>query len=145
MKNKIFALLVACAFSLNLVGVAFADVKTKKTERQTQQLAASLPASDGVITLNTQRFFNEALPQILSANQPMLNGIVAKIDEIKNRTGIDLRQFEQFAVGISSKKVSAKKMDFEPVILARGNFNAGALLAVAKVASKGKYREEKIG
>ncbi len=145
MKKKIFALLVACAFSLNLVGIAFADVKTKKTERQMQQLAASLPASDGVITINTQRLFNEALPQILSANQPMLNGIVAKIDEIKNRTGIDLRQFEQFAVGVSSKKTSAMEIDFEPVLLARGTFNASALLSIAKIASKGKYREERIG
>lgn len=75
----------------------------------------------------------------------MLTDILGKIDEIKNNVGIDLRQFEQVAVGVKSKQISAADIDFEPIVLARGSFNAGALLAVAKVASKGKYREEKIG
>ena len=146
MKKKISALFVVFAFVLSGIGVAAANTKPKKkSARQANQLAALLPASEGAVTLNTQRLFNEALPQILSGNQPMLNGILGKIDEIKNKTGIDLRQFEQIAVGIQSRKVSPTEIDFEPVILARGTFNGAALLAVAKVASKGKYREEKIG
>lgn len=146
MKKKIFALFVVFAFVLSGIGTAFADTKPKKKRvRQTNQLAALLPASEGALTLNVQRFFNEALPQILAGNQPMLNGILGKIDEIKNKTGIDLRQFEQVAVGVQSKQISPTEIDFEPIVLARGTFNAGALLAVAKVASKGKYREEKIG
>ena len=43
------------------------------------------------------------------------------------------------------KQVSPTEMDFEPVALASGDINAAALLAVAKLASKGTYREEKIG
>ena len=143
MKKKIFALLVVYAFVLNGIGAAFADTTTK--ERQTAQLAALLPASEGVLTLNMQRLLSEALPQILSGNQPMLNGILGKIDEIKDKTGIDLRQFEQIAVGVQSKQLTPTVIDFEPVVLARGSFNAGALIALAKVAAKGKYREEKIG
>ena len=145
MKRKFFALLVVCTFVLNGIGTAFADTKPKKSKRQATQLAALLPASEGALTLNVQRFFNEALPQILSGNQPMLNNILGKVDEIKNNVGIDLRQFEQVAVGVQSKQISPTEIDFEPMVLARGSFNAGALLAVAKVASKGKYREEKIG
>lgn len=146
MKKKIFALFVVCAFVLNGIGTVFAETKPKKKiKRQTAQLAALLPASEGALTLNVQRFFSEALPQILAGNQPMLNGILGKIDEIKNKTGIDLRQFEQVAVGVQSKTISATEIVFEPLVLARGSFNAGALLAVAKLASKGKYREEKIG
>lgn len=145
MKRKFFALLVVCTFVLNGIGTVFADTKTKKKVRQTNQLTTLLPASDGALSLNVQRFFNEALPQILAGNQPMLSGILGKVDEIKNNIGIDLRQFEQVAVGVKSKQISPSEIDFEPVVLARGNFNAGALVAVAKVASKGKYREEKIG
>ncbi len=145
MKNKFFALLVAFAFVLNGIGTAFADTNPKKKAGQTSQLVALLPASDGVMTLDVQRLFNDALPQILSGNQSMLTDIVGKIDEIKTKTGIDLRQFQQVAVGVAAKQISAKEIDFEPVVLARGTFNAGALLAVAKLASKGKYREEKIG
>ncbi|MGI8638372.1 MAG: hypothetical protein ACR2MG_00230 [Pyrinomonadaceae bacterium] len=145
MKKKIFALFVACAFVINGIGAVFADTNSNKKAGQTSQLVALLPASDGVMTLDVQRLLNDALPQILSGNQLMLSKVLGKIDEIKNQTGIDLRQFQQVAVGVATKQLSAKEIDFEPVVLARGTFNAGALLAVAKVASKGKYREEKIG
>lgn len=146
MKKKIFALLVGCAFVLNGIGTVLADTNTKKSGKQRNQLAALLPASDGVVTVNMQRLLSEALPQILSGNQPVLNGILGKFEEMKAQTGIDLRQFEQVAIGVTTKTVSAKKMDFEPVLLARGSFNPGAIVAMAKVAaSTAKYREEKIG
>ncbi len=145
MIKKISTLFLACAFLLNGVGMVFAASETKETAKQTTQLAALLPASDGVVTLNMRRVLSEALPQVLSSNQQMLGGILGKLDEVKNNTGLDLRQFEQIAVGVSGKKISAREMAFEPVVLARGTFNAGALLALAKVAAKGKYREEKFG
>lgn len=145
MIKKISALFLACAFLLNGVGMVFAAPETKKTNVQTASLAALLPASDGVITVNMRRVLSEALPQVLSSNPTMLNKILGKFDEIKNETGLDLRQFEQVAVGVSAKKTSAKDMTFEPIVLARGTFNSGALLALGKVAAKGKYREEKIG
>ena len=145
MKRKFFALLVVCTFVLNGISTVFADTKSKKSKQQTNQLTTLLPASEGALTLNVQRFLNEALPQVLAGNQPMLNNILGKIDEIKNNVGIDLRQFEQVAVGVQSKQISPTEIDFEPIVLARGTFNAGALVAVAKVASNGKYREEKIG
>ncbi len=145
MKNKFFALFVACAFLSNVVGAASAGTNFDVKTGQTSQLVALLPASDGIMTLDTQRLFSDALPQILSGNQPLLTKIVGQMDEIKAKTGIDIRQFQQIAVGASAKQISAKEIDFDPVMLARGTFNAGALLAIAKVASKGKYREEKVG
>ncbi|HXH70071.1 MAG TPA: hypothetical protein VNI60_07065 [Pyrinomonadaceae bacterium] len=145
MIKKVSAIFLACAFLLNGVGMVFAAPDTKKSAGQSAQLATLLPASDGVITVNMRRILSEALPQVLSSNQQMLGEILGKLDKVKNETGLDLRQFEQIAVGVSGKKTSAGEMAFEPVILARGTFNAGALLALAKVAAKGKYREEKIG
>lgn len=145
MKKKIFALLVACAFGINAASVAFAQVKTMESERQAQTLAASLPASDVVVAVNTQRLFNEGLPQVLSNNQPMLKKILDEMDKIKSQTGVDLRQFEQFALGIASRNVSAKEFNFEPVMLVRGSYNPAAMISLAKVALGGKYREEKVG
>jgi hypothetical protein len=144
MIKKISALFLAYAFLLNGFGMVFAAPEIKKSTVQTASLAALLPASDGVVTVNMRRILSEALPQVLSSNPTMLNKILGKFDEIKNETGLDLRQFEQIAVGVSAKKVAAKDMTFEPIVLARGTFNSGALLALAKVAAKGKYREEKI-
>ena len=129
---------------LNAVGATFADTKTNNN-KQTSQLVALLPASDAVMTFDSRRFLTDALPQILSANQPVLSGILGKIDEMKAKSGIDLRQFEQVAVGVTAVRVRNNEYDFEPVALARGQINAGALVALAKLGAKGKYREEKIG
>ena len=142
MKNKIFALFVLAAFVLSAVALIFADVKTSKSGNE---LAALLPASDLVVTLDAQRLFNQALPQVLAANPKTLGEINAHIDELKSRTGLDARQFQQVAVGLATKQTAPKDVEFEPFVLARGSFNSGALLAVAKMASGGTYREEKIG
>lgn len=136
MKYKFF---VAAAVLFLLTGAAFAQVKTKNS------LAAQLPASDGVLTLDVQRLLNETMPQILSGKPQTLNGINQKIDELRDKTGLDARQFEQLAVGVAMKTVSAKEVDLEPVFLARGKYSSGALIAVAKLAANGKYREEKLG
>jgi hypothetical protein len=145
MIKKISALFLACAFLMNGFGMVFAAPETKKSIAQTMTLAALLPASDGIVTVNMRRALSEALPQVLAANPTMLNRVLGTFDEIKTETGLDLRQFEQIAIGVSGKKISATDMTFEPIILARGTFNSGALLALAKVAAKGKYREDKIG
>lgn len=145
MRSKFFAALIAFAFVLNAFGAVFADTKTGRKAKQTNALAALLPASDGVLTIDLQKVLSEAVPQILSGKPQMLTDINAKIDEIREKTGFDLRQFEQVAVGVSMKQVSAKEVDLEPLFLVRGKYNANALIALAKLASKGKYREEKIG
>jgi hypothetical protein len=143
MINKFSAFIIAFAFVLS--GIAFADTKTKKTNVQNNQLAALLPASDGVMTLNVSRLLSEAVPQVFSSKPQTLGDINSKIDEIRDKTGFDLRQFEQIAVGVSTRQISAGEIDFEPLVLARGKYNSGSLLALAKLASQGKYREETIG
>jgi hypothetical protein len=142
MKSKIFVLVAVFAFILNAVGTASAQTKTNRTN---DSLFALLPASDGVLTLDVQRILNEAVPQILSGKPQMLADINAKIDELRAKTGLDARQFEQVVIGVSTKQISAREVDLEPVFLARGKYNANALIALAKVASNGKYREEKFG
>ena len=142
MKFKIFAFLMTAA----VVSGAFSFFTGTKTSAKTGgELAALLPASDIVVTLDSQKMLAQALPQILSANQEKLAGINAHIDSIKTKTGFDLRQFDQVAVGLKTRQISPTNAEFDPFVLAHGSFNANALIAVAKVASKGKYREEKLG
>ena len=137
MKYKFLAF-AACVLVLSGIN-AVAQTKVNN------QLAALLPASDGVITLDVKRLLNEAAPQVLAGKPQMLGDINAKIDEIRDKTGLDARQFEQIVIGVAMKEITAKEVDLEPVFLARGKYNANALIAVAKLASNGKYREEKIG
>ena len=157
MKKNFFSILAACSLLVsagtatfaqkNLVpkGKAKAKAAVKKQVVQTNTLLASLPASDAVMTMDIKRMMDEAMPQILSSKPQTLGELNAKMAEFKEKTGIDLRQFEQVAIGIGYKQISAKETDFEPVMLARGKFESGAFLGLAKLAAKGKYREEKIG
>lgn len=146
MINKFFAFTLAMLFVLNTA--AFADTKKPKARKaasQTNRLVALLPASDGVMFLDVQRLLNEALPQILAANPQKLSEINEHIDQIRAQSGLDVRQFEQIAVGVTFKQTATAKTAVEPIVLAYGKYNSDALLTLAKIALKGKYREEKIG
>lgn len=142
MRNKIFALSVFAAFVLSVVGFNFSE---KNVSAGNNELVGLLPASDIVVNLDSQRLFNTALPQVFSADPNALTKINTKLDELKDKTGLDLRQFQHVSAGIAAKQVSPNEVDFEPFIMARGTFSSGALLAVAKLASNGKYKEKKIG
>jgi hypothetical protein len=145
MKRKIYALLAFCSVIFGAVGTGFAQTKDVKSIKPTNQLLALLPPSDAALTVDTKRLTTEALPQVLSANQPMLTEILTHLDELKSRTGIDYKQFHQVVAGASSIKEVEKGYDYEPVVLARGQFSAPALMIAAKMAGKGKFREEKVG
>lgn len=143
MKYRIFAVLALSVLALNLGGSTFADSKMKKTGAN--ELVSLLPASDGVMTFDVKRFFDEALPRLLSSNQPMLAKITGEIDKFQEKSGIDIRKFEYIAAGVNSRKVSEKKYDVEPVVIARGQLSSTALIGAAKLASNGKYSEERVG
>ncbi len=146
MNRKFVALLAVSVLVLNTVVFAAADTRSNKAKlAQANALVALLPASDGIAVLDSKRFFADALPSLLAANQPVLSGIMEKLEEMKARTGFDLRQFEHIAVGVTIKQVSATEVDTDPVAIARGSFPAGGLVSLAKMGSNGKYREEKIG
>ncbi len=145
MKHKIFAFVMLLAFVLSAVALAFAADTNGGKDAKAKSLIAVLPASDAALAFDARRFFNEALPQVLAGNPTMLSEINGKVDQIKTRTGIDLRQFQQVVVGANIGRAAGGAVDVEPLILARGQYNADGLVAVAKLASNGKYREEKIG
>lgn len=145
MRNKIVAILIILATVLSVVVVASAGPKKKKALPKANELLMMLPASEMAMTLDARRLFGEGLPQILSANQSMLAKFYAKLDQVRDKTGIDIRQFSQIAIGVSTRKLETGAYSYEPMILARGKFSADSIIAIAKLAAGNEYREEKIG
>jgi len=146
MKTRFFAVAAIAVLLLNVIGFSWGDTpRPRVLSPQASRLVSMLPASDAVAVFDTKRFLDDAMPKLLSANQPMLDHVMGTITEMEARTGIDIRKFEQVVVGVSMRQVAGKDPDFEPIALASGDINAGALVAIAKLGSKGKYREEKIG
>ncbi len=143
MKNKLLSVLAGFAVVLSLGSYMFAQNVNSVSEGY--KLAKLLPESDAVILLDSRKLVTETLPQVLSANQPLLAKIMGKINNLKAETGLDLRDFENVAIGLKSQKVSETEIDFAPVLLARGKVDSKALISVAQLASDGKYHTEKIG
>jgi hypothetical protein len=117
----------------------------KSAARQANPLLLQLPESDAVALIDSRRFFDDALPKILASKPAILSKITTQLDEIQQKTSIDLRKFDHLAIGVKIAKLSGKDFDCDPVLLARGTFSAGALVGIAKLASNGTYREEKVG
>ncbi|MFN3330327.1 MAG: hypothetical protein ACK419_05340, partial [Pyrinomonadaceae bacterium] len=85
---------------------------------------------------------NEAIPQVLASDPKKLAEINAEIDKIKVKTGIDLRQFDEIAIGLKSES-NGNKMNLDALVLARGKQDSQDLIANAKLLAK-THREEKI-
>jgi hypothetical protein len=147
MQTRFFAVAAIAVLLLNVVGFSLGDTpRTRVLSPQASRLVSMLPASDAVAVFDTKRFLDDAMPRLLSANQPMLNEITGKMSQMERKTGIDFRKFDQVVVGVTIKSgKETKGFDCEPVAIAGGDINSGALIAIAKLHSKGKYREEKLG
>jgi hypothetical protein len=102
-----------------------------------------LPPSDFVAFVNVKRLLNEAAPKALADNPAKLAQFNAEIDKFKTQTGIDARSFESIAVGMRYQHPSPNITTTDTIVIARGAFNSGALLAAARLATQGRYQEEK--
>lgn len=139
MVKKIIVFLIVAAFVIT--GLVAARAGTSASA----DLAAMLPESDGVIAIDVRRLLDEALPQILSANQPTLDKVNGEVDKIRQKTGLDLRKFDSLAIGLKTKQIDEQQIDFQPVLLARGPSDSVAVAEAAKLASDGQMRTEQIG
>jgi len=83
------------------------------------------------------------MPRILANNPAKLGEVNASMDRFKDRTGLDPRMFEQVALGVRFTYPSEGVTKAQTVALANGTFSAAAMVAAGRVASNGKYREEK--
>ncbi len=146
MKFKIVAFTFALLLILNMAGPVAADPRLNVAKRaKANQLVAMLPQSDAIMTMDVERFFATAMPGILAGNPQLLASVTQKIDEMRSRTGIDIRRFELLTAGVNIAQTAPSKYDFRPVIIARGDVDTAALIASAKTVSGNKYKEERVG
>ena len=152
MTVRTFLFLVA-ATALSLAGFVTADAQTRAASRANRPTAPAvraaavpLPASDAVLMVDLRRLFDEAVPRALEGDQAKLAQVNADVEQFKTRTGIDPRAFDTVAVGarFSNPSASVTKID-HLVAVARGTFSPGALVAAGRLASQGKYEEQKHG
>lgn len=151
MNRKSFALFSALIVALiSYSASTLAQTKTDPAVAASSTAQASstlglLPASDFVAFVNVSRFINEAIPKAFADNPARLAEFNGELDKFKKQMGIDPRIFETTAVGMRYQHPTPNITTTDIVVVARGGFNAGALLAAARIATPGKYREEKYG
>jgi len=139
-KIKLLAI-VFVALLLQIDGQA--QTRSRNTAAPAASLMAALPESDAVAQVKVKQLLNEAMPRILANNPVKLAEVNANIDRFKDRTGLDPRMFEQVALGIRYTYPSEGVTKLETVALANGSFSAAAMVAAGRIATNGKYREEK--
>jgi hypothetical protein len=106
-------------------------------------LLSLLPAADAVALVNQRRLLNEVIPRIFAENPSKLAAVNAEIEQFKSRTGIDLRSFDQVALGMHYTYPSAGITKIDTVAIARGTFDPGAMVTAGRLAAGGRYQEQK--
>lgn len=120
-----------------------AQTRNRNAAPTVPTLLSSLPESDAVAQVKVKQLLNEAMPRILANNPTKLSEVNASITRFQERTGLDPRMFQQVAIGIRYTYPSEGVTKLQTVALANGTFSANAMVAAGRVASNGKYREEK--
>lgn len=133
---------------VSLLLVALANPVIAQTRRRmpattAQSLLAKLPASDAVAQVNVKRVLTEAMPKLLAGNSARVAEVDSHIEQFRTRTSLDLRSFDEIALGMRYSYPSAGITKIDTVAVARGAFNTGAIAAAGRMATDGKYREEK--
>jgi hypothetical protein len=141
-KRKLINLVVVLVV-LAAGSQAHAQTRNRNAAAPAPTLMASLPESDAVAQVKLKQLLSEAMPRILANNPAKLSEANASIDRFKNRTGLDPRMFQQIALGIKFTFPSEGVTKLQTVALANGSFTPNAMIAAGRVASNGKYREEK--
>lgn len=144
MKIKLFNLaLIVLAVSSGLLIEAQAQTRNRNSTPAAPSLMSSLPESDAVAHVKVNQLLSEAMPRMLASNPAKLSEVNASIDHFKNRTGLDPRMFQQIALGVRFSYPAEGLIKAQTVALANGSFSSAAMVAAGRVASNGKYREEK--
>jgi len=143
-KKKLhFIVLSASVLFLAFSGLSRAQTRPAASSTPTNSLLAALPPSDAVASVKVKRVFDEAVPKLLAANSTKLAEVNSRIEQFKTRTGLDLRSFDELALGLHYAYPSAGVTKVETVGIARGSFSTEAMKAAGKAAATGTYREEK--
>jgi len=139
LKSVLLVLAVAAVFATTPC-LGQTRARTTPTE---PGLLSSLPESDAVAQVQVKRLLSEVMPRVLAGNSAKLAEVNANIEDFKTRTGLDPRSFEQVALGVRYTYPTEGVTKLVTAALAKGTFSPGAMIAAGRLASDGKYREEK--
>lgn len=139
---------------LVVIAIALSPVRAQTSAHATAAAAdplALLPASDAVLVIDPSRIWNEAIPRFFGNNRAPLADVIAQLDAVKVKSGIDPRSISRIAVGVrfvnpetvTINKVEKKDIAF--VLIAQGDFDATKFLDFARSEAKGRGREETYG
>ncbi len=140
---KFIILVLLVVTGLPVTDFAQSSSKIGPPKNPTPNLMKLLPKSDAVAQVKVTRVLNEVMPRVLKNNNAKLAELNASIENFKTRTGLDPRSFDQIALGVRYTYPSEGVTKLITAALARGSFSAGAMIAAGRLASNGKYREEK--
>lgn len=150
MTKKSLALILAVSLALTVFALTGgAQTKPVTTAAATVSAPAPaapldlLPPSDLVAFVHVKRLITEAAPKVFADDPAKLAEFNAEIDGFKTKTGIDARTFDSIAVGMRYQNPTPGVTTADTVVIAQGTFNSGALVAAGRLASKGKYQEQK--
>ena len=144
MKIKFLNLAIILVAICGMVIVeARAQTRGGKSAPAASSLMTSLPESDAVAHVKVNQLLSEAMPRMLADNPAKLSEVNAGIDRFKERTGLDPRMFQEVALGIRYTHPSEGVTKLQTVGLVNGTFSSAAMVAAGRVASNGRYREEK--
>ena len=144
MIRKVTAAIAVLVMVLGILGsfIAMGQAESSRAAGA-NPLVSMLPASDVVAVGDGKRFFSEA-PKLLAANQKALGELLAHLDQVQAKTGIDLRKFDTFAAGASVTKLEGPGYKIEPVVIARGSIDSAQVIETAKKLAEGKAKEESV-
>lgn len=125
-----------------LLCAAAASAQTRAVMPSPARQPAMMPGADAVMYVDLKRLFSDVIPQVLASNPARLASVNADIEQFKAKTGVDPRAFDRVTVSARFAPTAANKTD--AVAVANGTFNANALTAAGRLASKGKYQEQKV-
>jgi hypothetical protein len=144
MKNKMLRLfMVAMILAFGISAIAVAQKTRTGNPAPPPSLLSSLPPADAVALVNVARVFDEAIPKLLADNPAKLTEVTNELAKFKTQTGLDPHSFEQIALGFTYKYPRQGITKISTVALARGTFNADAMVAAGRLAASGKYLEQK--
>jgi hypothetical protein len=139
-----FIVALALAFVLPAASIAQRNRQATPTQaRPTAGLLSSLPPSDAVALVNVNRLLDEAMPKLLAENPARLAEVTNELANFKTQTGLDPRSFDQIALGMRYTYPVEGITKISTVAIARGTFNASAIVAAGRLAANGKYLQQK--
>lgn len=122
-----------------------ATTRAPVTLQEATSALASLPEADTLVYINPRRILTEAAPRVLP--QKDLDSMHDGLADIKKNMGLDPSNLDFVVFQIRFKKPGADLSFSLPefMLVVRGDFDGGALLQLAREASKGKLRDESYG